>query len=252
MAAALFPILAFGLASCGSAAVEGLPCRAVAGSVTYSLDNEQAGNATTIAAVGVRLGLPDHAVTIALAAALQESKLYNLPYGDQDSLGLFQQRPSEGWGTPAEIMTPSYAAAAFFTHLARVTNWETLPVSAAAQAVQHSADGDAYAQWETESRVLAQALTGEVPASFSCRTDGAPVAPSQPVALAAALAAAAGPPALGMPVSAPRGWLVAAWLVAHANQYGVATVTFAGMRWSGHNGKWVAHSPATDIVQINQ
>src|SRR5882757_7057159 len=81
-------------------------CNVSAGTTTYTVDVEQAANATTIAAVGKRLGLPDHAVTIALAAALQESKLRNLDYGDRDSLGLFQQRPSQGWGAPTEILTP--------------------------------------------------------------------------------------------------------------------------------------------------
>src|SRR5438105_2477291 len=104
-------------------------CRATADGSTYTLDVDQAENSTTIAAVGKRLGLPDHAVTIALAAALQESKLRNLHYGDRDSLGLFQQRPSQGWGTSAEILTPSYAAAAFFRELTRVNGWATLPVT---------------------------------------------------------------------------------------------------------------------------
>ena len=82
-------------------------CQAGAGSVSYRLDLEQAANATTVAAVGKRLGLPDHAVTIALAAALQESKLRNLSHGDLDSLGIFQQRPSQGWGTASQVMVPA-------------------------------------------------------------------------------------------------------------------------------------------------
>src|ERR1700686_3648968 len=114
---------------------------------TYTFAIDQAQNSTTIAAVGKRLGLPDHAVTVALAAALQESKLHNLAYGDRDSLGLFQQRPSQGWGTASEILTPSYAAAAFFRALQRVPSWETLPITDAAQKVQLSGAPTAYAQW---------------------------------------------------------------------------------------------------------
>src|SRR5438132_8113797 len=98
----------------------GPPCTASIGPASYGLSLEQAANATTIAAVGKRMSLPDHAVTIALAAALQESKLYNLPGGDLDSVGLFQQRPSQGWGTPSQIMVPRFAAAAFYNHLALV------------------------------------------------------------------------------------------------------------------------------------
>jgi len=109
--------------------------------------------------VGKRLGLADHAVSVALATALQESKLRNLNYGDRDSLGLFQQRPSQGWGPPAKILVPRLAAAAFSTRLRSVPGWQTLPVADAAQAVQHSASAAAYAPWETEARLLARTLT---------------------------------------------------------------------------------------------
>ena len=128
------------------------PCRIAVGSARYRLDSEQATNATTVAAVGKRLGLADHAVTIALAAALQESGLHNLTHGDRDSLGLFQQRPSQGWGTPSAILTPRLAAAAFYERLAKVPSWQTLSVSAAAQRVQRSAAPEAYADWELEAR----------------------------------------------------------------------------------------------------
>jgi len=116
-------------------------CTLGSGPAAVSLDPEQAADASTIAAVALRLGLPNHAVTIALAAALQESKLYNLDYGDRDSLGVFQQRPSQGWGTPAQLVDPAYAAGAFYDHLVRVSDWQHLPISEAAQLVQHSADG---------------------------------------------------------------------------------------------------------------
>ena len=84
-------------------------CRLAVAQAAFVLDLEQAANVTTIAAVGKRLGLPDHAATVAIAAALQESGLHNLDHGDLDSIGLFQQRPSQGWGTTAQIMTPRYA-----------------------------------------------------------------------------------------------------------------------------------------------
>ena len=71
--------------------------------------------------------------------ALQESGLHNLSYGDRDSLGLFQQRPSQGWGTPAQIMSPRHAAAAFYRRLSRIAGWQAMPVTEAAQTVQHSA-----------------------------------------------------------------------------------------------------------------
>ena len=120
-------------------------CQVHVGSTKFALTLDQAKNATTIAAVGKQMGIPDRGVTVALAAAFQESRLHNLPYGDMDSLGLFQQRPSQGWGTPTEILTPSYAATAFFQHLALVNGWESAPITVAAQAVQRSASPSAYA-----------------------------------------------------------------------------------------------------------
>src|SRR5262249_58499648 len=113
-------------------------CRVSLDGATFTMSPEQASHATTIAAVGKRLGMPDHAVSVALAAALQESKLYNLDYGDRDSLGLFQQRPSQGWGTPTQLTTPSYAANAFYKELEKVDSWETLAITDAAQRVQRS------------------------------------------------------------------------------------------------------------------
>ena len=135
----------------------------------YTFAPEQARNAATIAAVGLRMGLPDHAVTIALAAALQESKLRNLSYGDRDSLGLFQQRPSQGWGSPDQISDPAYAATVFYQRLRSVPGWQTLSVTAAAQRVQHSDAPQAYARWEGLARVAAAALTGETAAGLTCR-----------------------------------------------------------------------------------
>src|SRR5829696_2276626 len=95
----------------------------VAGS-PYSMSTEQAANAATIAAVAVKRELPVRAVAIALATALQESKLINLEYGGRDSLGLFQQRPSQGWGSPGQILDPRYAAAKFYDALVAVPGWE--------------------------------------------------------------------------------------------------------------------------------
>src|ERR1700761_5613307 len=254
VAAALFPVLASGLAGCGHGSLfaSGSPCQAAAGPSTFGLDTDQAANATTIAAVGIRLGLPDHAVTVALAAALQESKLINLPYGDLDSLGLFQQRPSQGWGTPAEIMTPRYAAAVFYQHLEQVPGWQDLSVTDAAQDVQHSAEPDAYGRWESEARVLAEALTGELPAAFACRLPGQPSNPASTSAIASGLTDDLGAPAIGVALPADRGWQVAGWLIGHAAQYGVTTVTVNGQRWSAHSGKWTGHRPVSDEVTVTE
>ena len=216
----------------------GSPCAVTIGSVSYRLDLEQAAQATTIAGVGKRLQLPDHAVTVALATALQESRLHNLDYGDLDSLGLFQQRPSQGWGSPSEIMVPRLAAAAFYGRLAQVSGWQTMSVTDAAQAVQHSAAPDAYAQWEPEARLLARALTGEAPAGLSCRFASPTAGPDTTVV--AAMAGELGPPAIGSSVSPARGWTMASWLVGHAHQYRISSIVFGGFRWTAGQGTWTA------------
>lgn len=252
-ALALLTVTAWGLAGCHvSAGPSGPPCTASSTTGSFGLDTEQAANAATIAAVATRLGLPAHAATIALATALQESKLVNLPFGDQDSLGLFQQRPSEGWGTPTQILTPRDAAAAFYQRLEQVPNWQSLPVTVAAQAVQHSADGSAYAQWEAGARELAQALTGEVPAAFTCRIASKPSDPTPMATVSSDLAADLGAASLGVPVPNALGWQVAGWLVGHAAGYGVTTVTFGGMRWTARTGKWKPSQPVSDMVEVAQ
>jgi hypothetical protein len=226
-------------------------CEANAGGSTYTLDIDQAKNSTTIAAVGKRLGLPDHAVTIALAAALQESKLRNLNYGDRDSLGLFQQRPSQGWGTATEIQTPSYAAAAFFRALQRVPSWETLPITEAAQKVQLSGAPTAYAQWESEARTLALAVTGEAAAGLTCHfaLDRTRVpAPTVTSSMNNELGVAT----LDASFSEPRGWMIASWLVGHAQQFRVTTVSFRGREWRAKTGHWRPTTPADARVRFEQ
>jgi hypothetical protein len=123
------------------------------------LDADQLHNAATIISVGTSMGVPSPGETIALATALQESDLRNLPSGDRDSLGLFQQRPSQGWGTPAQILDPAYAAREFYTHLLATPGWRSMSTTAAAQAVQHSAYPDAYQKWQPLAATLASGLT---------------------------------------------------------------------------------------------
>ena len=225
-------------------------CQVPNGSLRYDLTLDQAANATTIAAVGKRLGLPDHAVTVALAAALQELQLHNLDYGDLDSRGLFQQRPSEGWGTAAQVMTPSYAAAAFFEHLATVPNWQVVPVTVAAQAVQRSGAPGAYAQWEAEARALAEAMTGEVAAGLSCHYPTVPTATT--ASLSATAAAEVGSPTLGVALSPARGWTVSSWLVGHATEFGILSVTFDGEQWTAATGSWAATGIGDPVVHVTR
>ncbi len=146
-------------------------CTARVAGHSVSLSIEQAQNASVIAAVAERRGLPARAVTIALATAYQESKLRNLEGGDRDSVGLFQQRPSQGWGRPAHILDPYFATNSFFDALEQVGGYRDLPVTEAAQAVQHSAFPDAYADHELDGRTLASALSGNSKAALYCVVD---------------------------------------------------------------------------------
>lgn len=233
-----------------SAQVVAGPVCSFTGSFTYQLDPGQAQEASVIAAAGSRLGLPDHAVTIALATALQESKLRNLSYGDRDSVGLFQQRPSEGWGTAAQILDPNYASTAFYHHLEAVPGWQTMPVAEAAQAVQHSADGSAYASWEAEARTLAIDLTGESPASVTCRLNGFSGPPPEAGALVAAGQAELGVSPYEADPGPQVGWRLASWLVAHAYAYHLSSVSYAGRRWTASSGRWVA-APNPDPATVS-
>ena len=231
------------------AAERGTGCLAGSGKNQLSLTVSQAGIAATIAGVASHRAMPSRAVAIAYATALQESKLSNLPYGDLDSIGVFQQRPSEGWGTKQQIMNPVYASTRFLAALAAVPGYLHMPIDVAAQAVQRSADGSAYGQYAGIGTDLAQAFTGTSPHAVFC-SYGAPVGNPRLAAAAHALTSAYGPlrttythdPSASLAVRNPRqGWSVAGWLVAHAASYGITYVLFRGYKWQATSGPehWV-------------
>jgi hypothetical protein len=116
--------------------------------------------------------MPARAASIALATAYQESKLYNIDYGDRDSVGLFQQRPSQGWGSVEQLMDPVYSTHAFYDALQKVDGYDSLEITVAAQEVQRSAYPDAYADHEQDGRTLASALTGNSPGALWCDVPG--------------------------------------------------------------------------------
>ena len=136
------------------------------------LTQDMMNNAQIIYQVGVALGVPQYGDIIAVATATQESKLTNLDYGDRDSLGLFQQRPSQGWGTAAQIMDPLYASTQFYNALLKVPDWQSLPLTAAAQDVQESGFPDAYAQWQTIATEIVGTLSGTSAACATSDGDG--------------------------------------------------------------------------------
>ena len=134
--------------------------RGQAGDTAATLSAEQRQNATTIIGVAKQKGAPPRAWLVALATAMQESTLRNINHGDRDSLGLFQQRPSQGWGSPAQVLDPVYSTTIFLDKLLQVPNWDRLPVTVAAQTVQRSAFPDAYAKWEGLAAELVSQLAG--------------------------------------------------------------------------------------------
>jgi len=229
-------------------------CQAGTGVQAIYLDTDQAVIAATIAGVAARHKLPPQALTIAYATALQESQLQNLDYGDRDSVGVFQQRPSQGWGTTAEIEDPVYATTRFFDALVRVHGYAKMPIDRAAQDVQHSADGTAYEQWATVAAQLTGYFTGSSPHGVSCWYS----APAQAdlTGLAGSLSQTFGPTGrkdvlVGVStgrygkkggrdavvrVRADAAWTVASWLVAHAQNYGFSQVRYAGYVWKAMDG----------------
>ncbi|MFB6806023.1 hypothetical protein [Streptomyces sp. NPDC056387] len=236
------------------------------GEQAVDMTPEQAANAATIAAVGVAKGLPDRAVTIALATAMQESMLRNLDHGDRDSLGLFQQRPSQGWGTPQQIMDPVYSAGIFYDRLAAIKGYSRLPLTEAAQQVQLSGFPQAYAKHEPDATVLTAAFAGD--GELMCGGP-APTAPGDPEKVRTELtrifakdklhSAPAGPnraAEAGRAVkeaevtfvekrdggaSAARGSkAMAGWAVANAHGMGIARVSYDRAGWIAGQakGKW--------------
>ncbi len=209
------------------------------------LSPEQARNASVIAAVGVRRGLPARAVSIALATAFQESKLRNLDHGDRDSLGIFQQRPSQGWGTKAQVRDPYYASNAFYDVLAKIDGFQTMRITEAAQQVQRSGYPEAYEPHAADARALASALTGYSRGGrFTLRgarqrRQAAPTGAATgmlekgfgPLDVAKRarqdFTVTVGDDAAGR----RRGWAVAQFLTAHAATLKVTEVAFDGKRW---------------------
>jgi len=229
-------------------------CQAGTGVNAFSLDFVQASDAAIIAGVAAREHLPRQALVIAYATALQESKLENLSYGDLDSVGVFQQRPSEGWGSATQLQDPVYASTAFFRALVKVPGYTRLPVYQAAQDVQHSADGSAYEQYADTGTALAAEFTA-TPHAVTCWYDPASQAASNGVSARLNLPAAISElnRTFGRPhergpvrkvttarsgksgtftVTAAGGWAVASWLVTNASSYGITQVRYRGYQWT--------------------
>ncbi|WP_375002983.1 hypothetical protein [Aeromicrobium sp. CTD01-1L150] len=239
-------------------------CVAEVGDTRARVDLEQAQWASLMSAIGQTRGLPPRATTIAIATAFQESKVRNIDYGDRDSVGLFQQRPSQGWGTPEQIMDPHFAIAAFYDGLEQVDGYESMEITDAAQEVQRSAYPKAYAQHEPYARALASSLRGFSPGAFTCQVN--PAGGGSFDAVRSDLEAAFGesdvrtenssltvaPAGDDDEMRSASGWAYAHYLVANAGHLRLASVAFDGRQWTAEDSVdgWVEHEPATDEVVV--
>jgi hypothetical protein len=219
-------------------------CEATINETTVTLDLEQSRNATIIAGVATQRGLVPRAVSIGLTTAFQESGIRNLDYGDRDSLGIFQQRPSQGWGTVEQIMDPYYSTGKFYDAMVKVPNWQSADIGEVAQAVQRSGFPDAYDKHIGRARLIASALSGETPATWSCVVPASDV--NDPDGFLTAMTRAYGasamaqlivgtgeePTRIEVAASSERvAWSVGAFAQSWASETGVTAVTVGDYHW---------------------
>jgi hypothetical protein len=221
---------------------------------SYNVELGRSENAAAMVSVVIKRNLPERAAVLVLGAALQESKLDNIPsgQGDRDSVGVLQQRPSQGWGTAAALSDVRYATGKFLDALVKVPSWQTDPLADVIQKVQISADGSAYARHEPQAQAMSDALMGATAAGVSCDFD-APSTVATATAVGAKLTAdlPVNPPtAAGRTITvAGAGWATAAWLVTHGDSLGIDQVQYAGKRWQRSKG-WTddATAPSTAVL----
>lgn len=239
-----------------SRAVTSVPegCLVRTAETTVGIDLEQAKYASIISGMSVRRSLPARAASVALATAYQESGIRNIDYGDRDSVGLFQQRPSQDWGTVKQIMDPYYSTGAFYDALVKIRNWEERDITEVAQAVQISAYPDAYRDHEEDGKALASTLTGHSQAAITCY-DETP-AEGDAKGLAAAVRKTFGKITVDRAgstltidaTSNAKAWAYGQFAVANLDEFGTATVTVGDRIWRvvpDDHGEWVeAETPA--------
>lgn len=227
---------------------------------SYEIDTSQASVAAQMVGAASRRfnpPLPTHASVLALMAGLQESKLTNIApgQGDRDSVGVLQQRPSQGWGhyRSGPLTDVTEATYEFLSHLVKVPHWRTKKPADAIQAVQISADGSAYAKHEDEATALAHALLGVRPAAISCSIDKPTKVASthRVIGLLRHQLPVNTPVATGKTIHVPgAGWQTAAWFVANADLLGVDSVSYGGKRWSRANGWTQAPTGKKAVVAV--
>ncbi|OYN96740.1 hypothetical protein [Enemella evansiae] len=224
-------------------------CVATADGRSVTLTREQAYLTAIIVGVSVQRQLDPQAATIAMATAYQESGIRNLTYGDRDSIGLFQQRPSQDWGTQQQIMDPWYASNAFYNALVKIPNWQNGDVNDTAQAVQKSGFPDAYRKHEQNAVVLSKVFTGQAPGGLSCFDERSNA--GQPDAFGTQLALTHGKlstrtsgKTLTITARNPQqAWSIAHYATANAGLQGIARVETNARTWEPDGNsmpKWIS------------
>ena len=214
-------------------------CAASVADMTVPVTTEQAENLAVIVGVATQRELVPRASTIAIATVYQESGIRNLDHGDRDSLGLFQQRPSQGWGTPDEVRDPYHASHRFYEALVKVPDWRNGDVNDVAQAVQRSGHPEEYRKHVENARRLASALTGETPASFSCRVSDPPAGSPEGLAtyleqtLPESSRVTRTSDAVTIDAATPElAWSAASLAIANHHRFGLAGVEVGGRTWT--------------------
>jgi hypothetical protein len=234
-------------------------CVATANGNSVTLDLEQAHYASIVVGMSVKRGLPPRAASIAMATVYQETGIRNLGYGDLDSVGLFQQRPSQGWGSRKQLLDPYYATDKFYDALVKIDDWETADITTVAQRIQNSSYPDAYRDHEADARVLASALTGHSTAGFTClEREGKSGKPSALVASVektfGTVSDKTNDKVVGIDArSGTLAWAYAGHALANADRYGVVGVKVDGRQWQTEAFNlptWTKISPGLEKTRV--
>ncbi|MGD7788281.1 hypothetical protein ACQCX2_08145 [Propionibacteriaceae bacterium Y1700] len=198
---------------------------------------DQAWWTSIIVGTSVKRGLPPRAASIAMATVYQETGIRNLDHGDRDSVGLFQQRPSQGWGSVEKIMDPYYSTGKFYDALVKVDNWRNGDINDVAQAVQRSGYPEAYRDHEADGRALASTLAGWTPGGFSCSyepTSGDPGAAKAYLRKTLGVKAAKDADrTLTYEADSPQqAWTIAHTAIATGSRFGTVHVQVADKAWT--------------------
>ncbi len=229
-------------------------CVLTADDHSVALDLDQARYASIIVGIAQKRGLSARAGSIAMATAFQESQVHNIDYGDRDSVGLFQQRPSQGWGTVKQIMDPYYSTNKFYDALVKVRGWELGDINDVAQKVQRSGFPEAYRDHEDDGRTVSSVLSGYSPAGMKCLyhdpkradADGLETSLRKTLGVSSSLGQEG---AVTVQVASKRqAWAVAHHAQANAQRFGVVSIRVGGRSWKPKKNKLTGWQDAESIA----